>query len=497
MEKTLLLENFLQKAKRVHGDDYDYSKVEYVNNKTKILVKCNKCGLEFEVRPDNHLNKKSGCPKCNKQSPFKKKTMDFIKELKEIYGDKYDYSKVEYINNKTKVCIICPKHGEFWQTPSHLLHGISCTKCSNNYRPTKDELLMILKKKYPTYDFNLSNYKKTKDVICVIDENKCEHFVSIPTLLKKNWKRGHVTSTSYLIYKLREKFRDDYDYSLVKFINRETPIKLINNNTREIVEHPYYYFFQANKVVEKIKTKNTSESIIDKIKEVYGDKYDYSKVKYANPNTKITIICPIHGEFEIYPYNFLKGNGCPKCRKEEINKISSLGIENFLQKAREVHGDKYDYSKVEYVNNRTKVCIICPTHGEFWQTPSEHLQNHGCPVCKQSKLEKAMRLFLQKNNIVFEQQKHFEWLGLQSLDFYIPSKKLGIECQGKQHFGLGDFGSKRFNKSIAQERDECKRKLCEENGVKLLYYSNLGIEYPYKVFENKEELLKEIDKNEL
>ena len=123
--------------------------------------------------------------------------------------------------------------------------------------------------------------------------------------------------------------------------------------------------------------KLNTESFITKAKEVHGDKYDYSKVEYVNNSTKVCIICPIHGEFWQIPNNHLSGNGCNKCSGND-----KLNTESFITKAKEVHGDKYDYSKVEYINARTKVCIICPVHGEIMIIPNKHLKGYGCNKCK-------------------------------------------------------------------------------------------------------------------
>ena len=106
---------FIEKAKRIHGDKYDYSKVKYVNNRTKVCIICPEHG-EFWQRPTSHL-KGCICYRCSQKAKAKKQkkssTNEFIEKAKKIHGDKYDYSKVEYINAKTKVCIICPEHGEF------------------------------------------------------------------------------------------------------------------------------------------------------------------------------------------------------------------------------------------------------------------------------------------------------------------------------------------------------------------------------------------------
>jgi hypothetical protein len=117
-----------------------------------------------------------------------------------------------------------------------------------------------------------------------------------------------------------------------------------------------------------------------------------------------------------------------------------------------------------------------------------------CPKCVGSSMEKEVSAFLDENHIEHHMRKHFDWLGKQELDVFIPQFGVAIECQGEHHFKpIELYGGEEEFKSIL-ENDDRKRKLCEENGVRLLYYSNLGIEYPYKVYENKEELLKEIVK---
>lgn len=176
--------------------------------------------------------------------------------------------------------------------------------------------------------------------------------------------------------------------------------------------------------------------------------------------------------------------------------MKKLTTEEFIKRAREVHGDKYDYSKTEYVDTHTKVCIISPIHGEFWQTPNTHLNGNGCKKCKISHLENEIRLFLEKNSIKYEEQKTFKWLKYkkeQYLDFYLPDYNIAIECQGEQHFQRSGWG-RGDNGKIVTERDLNKQKLCGEHNIKIIYYSNLKINYPYKVYEDKNEILKEIKK---
>lgn len=173
-------------------------------------------------------------------------------------------------------------------------------------------------------------------------------------------------------------------------------------------------------------------------------------------------------------------------------------LEEFIADAIKKHGDKYDYSKVNYVNTSTKVCIICKEHGEFWQTPNNHLFGAGCPTCPQSNMEGEVRQFLIKNNIQFEQEKSFEWLRFNKkmfLDFFLPEYGVAIECQGGQHFSPTDlFGGEDFYK-LTIERDQVKRELCKKHGINILYYSHAHIDYPYPVFESLRLLLQAIKQN--
>ena len=182
----------------------------------------------------------------------------FISEARNIHGNKYDYSKVDYVDSQTKVIIICPKHGEFPQTPTIHLQGSGCPKCGND----------------------------------------------------------------------------------------RTALRM------------------------------TNEDFINKARAVHGDKYDYSKVQYAYNKIEVCIICPEHGEFWQKPVLHLSGCGCSICSGRK-----KMRTVDFVKKANEVHNNKYDYSKTEYKGNTEEVCIICPEHGEFWQRASHHLAGAGCKQC--------------------------------------------------------------------------------------------------------------------
>ena len=366
--------NFIEKAKKVHGEKYDYSKVEYVNNHTKICIICPEHG-EFWQTPGNHLSGQN-CPKCVHRS-VKKTTKEFIEESKEVHGDKYDYSKVEYVNNSKPVCIICPEHGEFWQSPYDHISGCGCKKC----------------------------------------------------------------------------------------------------------------YFEKRKGPNK-----TTQSFISELKAIYGDKYDYSKVDYISSKKKVCLICPEHGEFWVTPNHLLeRKSGCPKCSKKLAAQRHTNTTEEFIEKAKKIHGDYYDYSLVNYTGAKDEVKIICPKHGEFWQKPNYHLSGNGCPKCKMSKLEFSILTALNKEGIKYEFHYHPDFLKGLEIDFYFPEICTGIECQGRQHYQAINFfgGIDGFNKTV--ERDTLKKKLCKENRVNLLYYTEENV-MDASTFTDKEKIIEEIKK---
>ena len=353
--------------------------------------------------------------------PKKKTKEEFIKEATEKHEGKYDYSKVEYVNAGTKVCIICPKsgHGKFWQQTSIHLNGSGCPKCAGKYSPTTEEWIISARKVHgDKYDYSDVKYVKSNIKVCIICPEHGEF-----------WQRP-------------------------------------NNHTKG-QGCPKCY---ANKTRKRL--TSTKKEFIKKAREVHGNKYDYSKVEYVNNKTKVCIICPEHGEFWQTPHMHTKDQGCPKCANETNGERCRSSKEYFIEKAHKAHGDKYDYSNVNYVGTHTKVCIICPEHGEFWQTPHSHLQGNGCPTCNLSHLERSVMNYLDEVGITYDYQKYFNWLGRQSLDFYLPDYKVGIECQGGQHFFPVEHfgGDKAFKDTL--ERDKRKKALCEKHGVKLLYFGD-------------------------
>jgi very-short-patch-repair endonuclease len=270
------------------------------------------------------------------------KTELFISKAYKIHKNRYDYSKVNYINAKTKITIICREHGEFQQTPSNHLSNYNCQKCAKNYQ---------------------------------LD----------------------------------------------------------------------------------------TASFIEKAKNIHNDKYDYSSVKYINADTQIIIICREHGEFTQIPdFHINRKCGCPKCS----NNVK-LDISEFIEKVKKIHGNKYDYSKVEYVNNYTGIIIICKKHGEFTQLPYVHRSKHGCPNC----INKTEYKFYEKIKEFYptiKRQYKVEWCKNKQclpFDFAIEKLKIIIELDGEQHFTQV---SNWTSPETQIEKDKFKTECANQNGFSVI-----------------------------
>ena len=384
MSKRMTTKEFIEKAKAVHGDKYDYSKVDYVNSSTPVCIICSEHG-EFWQIPGSHTNKHQGCPKC--YGTPKKTTEQFVEEARKIHGDKYDYSKVNYENALTKVCIICPKHGEFWQKPNDHLNGHGCCFCSGVANKTTEQFIEEARKVHgDKYDYSKVNYINSGTKVCIICP-KHGKFLQTPNshlngmqgcakCAKENVGISKRIGIEQFIERARKVHGDKYDYSKVNYVNGHEKVCIICPEHGEFWQAPSRHLYGQGCPVCADCVKLTTESFIERARKIHGDRYDYSKVDYVNNHEKVCIICKEHGEFWQTPAGHLKGCGCSACAG-----CVRLTTEQFIEKARKIHGDKYDYSKVVYESNHKKVCIICPKHGEFWQIPIEHLRGRGCPVC--------------------------------------------------------------------------------------------------------------------
>lgn len=179
---------------------------------------------------------------------------------------------------------------------------------------------------------------------------------------------------------LQEIYGDQYDYSEVEYIdNRNTKIKVI------CLKHgPFYRTYgslvqdhmgcpECRKAIPRI---TNTEILIERAKEVHLDKYLYDKTKFISSKNKVIVTCPIHGDFEVLPTNLVKGRGCPKCGDKGWTQ------EEFIEKAKQIHGDQFNYSKVQYQSFRKRIILTCNYCGHTFEVlPQHHIQGRKCPKC--------------------------------------------------------------------------------------------------------------------
>jgi hypothetical protein len=238
----------------------------------------------------------------------------------------------------------------------------------------------------------------------------------------------------------------------------------------------------------------TTNQFIDKSKLIHGDEYDYSLINYVNSRTKIKIICRKHGVFEQKADSHLTGHKCSKC--SIINK--SLTQHQFINKSIAIHGKKYDYSESIYVNTKTKIKIKCYKHGIFEQEAGEHLRGSGCGICKESKGEKRIRVFLEKHNIFYKNQHSFEDCRNPNtnrklkFDFYLPEKNLIIEFDGIQHFdeGVGGILGGTHAATLSevksnQYRDALKNKYLSDKKIDILRIKYTELSKIHEILKSK------------
>lgn len=214
----------------------------------------------------------------------------------------------------------------------------------------------------------------------------------------------------------------------------------------------------------KARNRTSTPDFIKKSIAIHGDRYIYDKVNYVNGRTHVEITCKIHGIFRQYPDVHLSGSGCRECFSDEFRMTTN----EFVAKAKEVHGDNYDYSRTQYISSKVKLTITCYKHGEFTMTPNAHLAcRQGCPRCKESKGETRIRKFLQSSGIEFIQEYKIPG-SLFRYDFMINDSKTLIEFQGQQHFKpVERFGGVDAYRET-RRRDALKQRLALENGFVLL-----------------------------
>ena len=528
---TLTQDEFNNRIKEMYGQKYSIKDSIYKNNKTKLNILCLKHNKNIFVEPYRLLRGDECCCDCSKEKQHKLQPKDeeiFLEECKKVHkNEKLDYTNTHYVNARTKIEVYCKEkdecgeeHGIFSVLPSNHLRGDKCPKCASQYkenRITKEKFIERSKQLFGNiFDYSkIEHINNNKQYVSLVFNKKvynvrvCNHLNGvlprdIRSFLQRNTKKEDFKIKALAL--IRDKYGEKYTINEKTLKNKNEPIELCckkhgtfkrkldsllkgHECDRCLWEEGNFKFCNFN---------HNKEAFIQHSKILYGDRFNYDNMLFKEDNDKLLIECKKHGVFLTtkQKHNNEKYGGCKLCANEAIAKSKIKGTKSdFIDNAKKLYDSFYSYSNVEWNGMTSEVEIICPKHGSFFMTPSNHLNGKICPKCKSSKLEQKMMTFLFKNNINFIHninKKHFKWLGLQRLDFYLPDYNTAIECQGRQHFMLIEQYNEKDKLEKQIKLDAEKKKKCEDNNVRLLYYAELEYDYPYKVFTDLDKLLKEI-----
>ena len=258
-----------------------------------------------------------------------------------------------------------------------------------------------------------------------------------------------------------------YNYSEVEYKGSKVKVNIICANHGIFNQTPDNHLNGRGCPSCDISKKSNTEDFISKSKKIYSDLYNYSLVEYQDNKKSVRIICKVHGTFNKSPNNHLRGQGCPKCKKISNKKKT----EYFINESFGIHGDRYDYSLVDYEASNKKVDIICKKHGKFKQNPNNHLIGQGCPICKNSKGENLISEFLKSNEIDYIREHKFKDCRSKyplRFDFYLPKLKTCIEFNGIQHYESIEYFSRNSALEYTQLKDSIKMSYCEKNKIKFI-----------------------------
>lgn len=350
--KKLNTEEFINRAIKIHGEKYDYSLINYINGKLKVKIICKTHGL-FEQEATSHLSG-NGCSKCagvGMDSEY------FIEKAEIIHNNEYDYSLVKYCKSNKKVKINCKIHGVFEQTPNSHLDGSGCPKCYGTHIYSNDEYVEKANKVHNNrYDYSKLNYVNSETKVNIIC-SKHGMFEQFPTthLSGQGCSKciGRNKTTDEIIRQFEEKHADRYDYSQINYVDSKTKIKIICKEHGEFFQTVYLHL-SGQGCPKCVGRNKTTEDFINEAIKIHGNKFDYSLVNYEYNNKNVKIVCPVHDIFEQLPASHLIGCGCPKCMGR--NKTT----EEFIKEANLIHNNKYEYTKTIYLNAKSKVIIACP-----------------------------------------------------------------------------------------------------------------------------------------
>lgn len=489
-------DEFIKEARSIHGNDYEYDKVPHTEIYTTnhIDVYCNKCKEYYRVKVWHHIRGKQKHSKCFTR-PHALNTESFIAKAISVHGDKFGYDKVNYVDSVKTVTILCKACGEYYeQRPTFHLGGKGHGMCKFNNRGHDSEYFIskAVKVHGDKYGYDRVYYVNSTTPVEILCKKCNTYYLQKPSTHIAG--SGHKPCTLFVNTKTTEQFieeainvhGDKYDYSKVDYVNAEKKVAIICKEHGEFLQTPHSHLKgfgcrSCGKISFINKVRTSHDDYISKAKEIHGDKYDYSKTKYTTTYNKIIVGCPVHGDFEVRADGHLK-YGCARCGADAIMHTT----ESFIKRARELHGDKYDYSKSEYVHSTKPITIICKEHGEFTQVASEHIRSRapGCGVCASSLGEKLLFDILKQNNIKFIKEYKLGGTNYR-YDYYLTDLNILLEYDGIQHFKPIPFFGGEESFIYTKESDAFKNTLAETHNIPLIRISYWYISNLQDVLNNK------------
>lgn len=482
--------SFLERARKIHGNYYDYSKTKYTGVKNRVKIICPKHG-DFFQRPDDHLRGK-GCKKCSFEKRRKFPPEKVLEKMRKIHEGYYDYSLSSFTNLSSRIKIICPKHGIFVSTVRNHLAGKKCRKCSHEILRKKafeqfvESAKKIHGKKYSyVYSENFSR-KKNLEILCPkhgkfriskkfhLAGKGCPKCVKFPHDTIENFEdfvslANSLHGNSYT-YEYFENFSPNFRIRI--FCKKHGYFSsTVKNHLYDLERCPFC----------KRHTRKNTKFFVEEAKLIHGNYYDYSLVEYVNNRTPVKIRCRKHGIFFKKPYNHLAGEGCPKCTRRKTRVSFRRNKELFVNEAKEIHGNYYDYSLVNYKNNKIPVEIICPEHGIFLQQPIHHLRGRKCPSCSWSSFTRTTEKFILEAKKV-----HGNLYDYSETEYINANSKVKIKC--RIH---GDFFQLASNHLRGRGCPKCKKTISSDENSLFFFVKNF---YPDAISSNRQILEgKEID----
>lgn len=282
----------------------------------------------------------------------------------------------------------------------------------------------------------------------------------------------------------RELWGDRFNYDKVEYLNQRTEVTIYCNvHKRYFTQQPFCHLTMKHYgcpdcTLEATRAKRSipQEEIIDRCKTKFGDKFKYNKVKYVNQNTNITIICPNHGEVNVNPQSFLKSDfGCTKCAREHAIESNKITKEEFIQRAEEKFGERFDYSNLEYKGYEEKTTFVCRLHTKFVTSPFLHLLalDGGCPECRQYRAEHMNSAMTTEEYIEQAKIVHGETYDYTPTDYRSYKKMIRIRCKKHDYVfqllpktHLHGVGCPICEQEYLMEYEQRKQEILEKRKVK-------------------------------